>query len=60
MNQALEIQNLKCRGCGTTITQKLNSLEDVSNVLVDLENSVVSFDYNTEAVLEEVQENEKS
>lgn len=54
MQTSVEIQNLKCGGCANTITNKLNMLEDVSNVLVDVENSTVSFNYETKVVFEEV------
>ncbi len=43
MKQTVEIQNLKCGGCGTTIKNKLQSLKGVKAVAVDLENNTVSF-----------------
>lgn len=54
MQTSVEIQNLKCGGCDNTITTKLNTLEDVSNVLVDVENSTVPFNYKTKAVFKAV------
>ncbi len=54
MQTSVEIQNLKCGGCGNTITNKLNMLEDISNVLVDIENSTVSFDHANERSLDSV------
>ena len=54
MQTSIEIQNLKYGGCCNTITNKLNTLDDVSNVLVDVENSTLSFDYTTKAVFDAV------
>lgn len=54
MKISIVIQNLKCDGCGTTITNRLNTLEGVVNVLVYVENNRVSFEYTTEIVFEKV------
>ena len=43
MQSQFTIQNLKCGGCANTITKGVDSLEGVSNVHVDIDNSVVSF-----------------
>lgn len=45
MKTSIAIQNLKCGGCGTTIKNKLTALAGVENVDIDVEQSVVSFDY---------------
>ena len=47
MKKSIIIQNLKCGGCANTIITKLNSLEALANVEVDVdvETSKISFDY---------------
>jgi copper chaperone CopZ len=52
MKTILQIQNLKCGGCGHTVTTKLSTLDNIINVTVDVENDTVSFDYNSESDLE--------
>ena len=53
MKTSVEIQNLKCGGCGTINTYKLNALKDVNNDLVAIKNSAVYFEYTTEAFFEQ-------
>ncbi|MCF6307912.1 MAG: heavy-metal-associated domain-containing protein [Flavobacteriaceae bacterium] len=48
MNTTIVVQNLKCGGCANTITTKISTLENVSNVMVDVATSSVSFDTNSE------------
>lgn len=43
MKTILEIQNLKCGGCESTIRKKLNMLPFVNNLDVNLEDSTISF-----------------
>jgi copper chaperone CopZ len=43
------IQNLKCSGCATTITNALNELEGISESMVDNEMNSVTFDYTDES-----------
>lgn len=50
----IEIQNLKCGGCAHTITSNLNSLENISDVVINDEKSQVSFSYLTEVDMEKV------
>ncbi|MGY6648484.1 heavy-metal-associated domain-containing protein [Wenyingzhuangia sp. IMCC45574] len=45
MEATIKIQNLKCGGCATTISNKVNALEGVSNVQVHVEESTVTFKY---------------
>ena len=54
MNTTIKIQNLKCGGCVKTITKNLNTLQGIKNVLVHLENSTVTFDFESEDQLENV------
>lgn len=42
MTAAIQIENLKCGGCATTIKKGLLSLNAVKEVTVDVENSIVS------------------
>jgi copper chaperone CopZ len=51
MKTTLEIQNLKCGGCAHTISTKLNDLNQISNIEVDTEKSLVTFSYTTESSL---------
>lgn len=39
----IEVDNLKCGGCATTITKSLSAMAGVSNVAVDPEVKSVSF-----------------
>ncbi|MGB5418196.1 heavy-metal-associated domain-containing protein [Algibacter sp.] len=56
MKTVLEIQNLKCGGCANTITKKVSSLEDVSELEINNDNNTVSFQYENENTLYEVQD----
>jgi copper chaperone CopZ len=48
MKTIVHIQNLKCGGCANTISKKLNALDDVSEVSIEVEDNSVTFEY-TEA-----------
>jgi copper chaperone CopZ len=50
------IQNLKCGGCATTITNALNELEGISEAIVDNEMNSVAFDYTDESQVKIVEE----
>ncbi|MCV6630177.1 MAG: heavy-metal-associated domain-containing protein [Flavobacteriaceae bacterium] len=45
MRANIVVQNLKCKGCGNTITAKLTNMDNISEVEVDVFNSSVSFSY---------------
>lgn len=47
MRKTIEIQNLKCGGCANTVITKLNTLDAINNVEVEVETSKVSFDYTS-------------
>ncbi len=47
MKAAVQIQNLKCNGCATTIKNKLQDLENIQNIEIDLKENKVSFEYST-------------
>jgi len=55
MRNTIVIQNLKCGGCANTIITKLNTLETINNVEVDVDASKVSFDYTSSNDLELVE-----
>lgn len=43
MKTTIVVQNLKCGGCAKTITSKLTEFSTISDVMVDVEASKVSF-----------------
>lgn len=43
------VQNLKCGGCAHTITTKLSTIENITNLQVDVEENKVSFNHLNEA-----------
>lgn len=45
MKATIIVQNLKCDGCARTITNKLSELENISEVQVSPNTSMVSFEY---------------
>lgn len=52
MKTIVHIQNLKCDGCVNTITKKLNALDDVSEVSVEVADNSVTFEYSEEHTLD--------
>lgn len=42
--EIITIDNLKCGGCVNTVTKKINAIEGVSGVNVDLETSTVEIE----------------
>jgi copper chaperone len=60
MKTTLYIQNLKCGGCANTITKNVSSIDAVTEVFVNVEESAVSFDYPSEEKLIEVKEKLKT
>ena len=52
MKTTIQIQNLKCNGCATTIKNKLSELDNINDVTVDVENDAVTFSYDNEDTLE--------
>jgi copper chaperone CopZ len=60
MNTSIVVQNLKCGGCAHTITTKLSEIDKISDLIVDVEESKVSFTYNNDEDLEKVREKLKS
>ncbi len=54
MKTIVHIQNLKCGGCANIISKKLNTLDDVSDVLVETEDNSVTFEYSEAHTLDVV------
>jgi copper chaperone len=42
MTYEIAVENIKCGGCASTITRRLNALDAVSDCQVDVETGVVS------------------
>ena len=60
MKTTLYIQNLKCGGCANTITKGISSIEAIQNVSVNVDESTVTFSYETEDQVNEVKSKLKS
>ncbi len=60
METTIHIQNLKCGGCANTISKGISSIEAIQNVLVNVEESNVTFSYDKEEQVEEVKNKLKS
>jgi len=54
MEATIEIQNLKCGGCANTITTQLSKLNGISEVTVNNDKNLVSFNFNSNEDLEVV------
>ena len=48
MKTSIIVQNLKCGGCANTITTKLSEIDNIDNIIVDIVESKVSFNYNND------------
>jgi copper chaperone len=48
MEKTIEVQNLKCGGCASTIRKKLNSITGVSVHTIDVENATLHLAINEE------------
>lgn len=56
MKTTIKIQNLKCGGCANTITSKLAHIENVSDILVNVDESNVTFNYDVAQTVLKVKE----
>ena len=54
MKGNIEIQNLKCGGCASTITKKIEKIAGVDTVSVEVESSTLLFVYKEEIQLQRV------
>lgn len=52
MRTSLNIQNLKCGGCATTITSELLKINGISNIEINLEENKVDFDFLNEDLIQ--------
>lgn len=60
METTIQIQNLKCGGCANTITKNISTIEAITNVSVNVDESTVTFGYETESKLAEVKDKLKA
>lgn len=60
METTIYIQNLKCGGCATTITKNISSIETITNVVVNIEESSVTFGYASTERLTELKDKLKT
>lgn len=51
---SLEIQNLKCHGCANTITKAINKIKGVTNLSVNVDKSIISFDSADPTLIDKV------
>ncbi|MEO5790267.1 heavy-metal-associated domain-containing protein [Gelidibacter sp.] len=49
MKTSILVQNLKCGGCASTISSKISTIENISNLHIDVEEKKVSFNYLNDA-----------
>ena len=56
MKTTLQIQNLKCGGCEATIYKHLSKLKGIDNISINVENSIVQFEYLSQQKLLDVKE----
>ncbi len=54
MKTSVAIQNLKCGGCENTIVKKLHALKGITDISVNISDSILSFSYETKNGLETV------
>jgi copper chaperone CopZ len=54
MKTTVQIQNLKCNGCATTIKNNLQKLPNIQDIEINVEDSSVSFEYTADNELENV------
>lgn len=49
MQYELQVDNIKCGGCAGSITKKLSSLDGATDIVVDIEQGLVSFSTDDES-----------
>ncbi len=54
IKQEIKVHNIKCGGCANSIQSSISSIEGVSQVEIDIEEGVVSFDADTEKEIDKV------
>lgn len=55
MENKIYVQNLKCGGCANTIANKLKDIEGISNINVNVDESLITLNCS-EIILEKVKE----
>jgi len=50
MNITIQVENIRCGGCTTTITKKLMALDGIKAVDIDIDQQLVRVDVDNEAV----------
>jgi copper chaperone CopZ len=56
MKTTFEIENLKCGGCVKTATEGVAALDEISDVIVSLENNSITFKSTDEGSINKVEE----
>jgi copper chaperone CopZ len=56
MKTTIKIQNLKCNGCGNTITNNLKDIPTIQDIQIGVEDSTVSFEYENETALDDAKQ----
>lgn len=56
MKAEIQVQNLKCKGCASAIQKKMNSIEGIEKVEVEVATAIISFEYKIEEQIEVVKE----
>lgn len=59
MRTTVSIQNMQCDGCRNAVAVQLNKVEGISNIVIDVSDNSVSFDYRTHNTLEGLRMNLK-
>lgn len=54
MKGIIKIQNLKCGGCASTITKKIEKINGIDSVSVEVESSTLFFEYKEDIQFETV------
>lgn len=54
MRTTLEIQNLKCEGCGNTILKNLSEIEGIDQIHLDVDASTVTFEHQQASQTQDV------
>ena len=49
MRTSVIVQNLKCGGCANTIKTKLSDIDNITDVVVEVEDSKVAFNFESES-----------
>lgn len=52
MKTTVIIQNLKCDGCKNAVIKRMQKVEGISDISIDIETSEVTFDYTTHNAME--------